>query len=64
MNPQGCALAFSCHPPCARCPCPFKLSYHSIALHRCQVLVLDEADRLLDMGFKKQLDTIMARLPK
>ena len=29
-----------------------------------QVLVLDEADRLLDMGFKQQLDYIMGRLPK
>ena len=29
-----------------------------------EVLVLDEADRLLDMGFKAQLDAIMARLPK
>eukprot|EP00775_Hariotina_reticulata_P007461 gene7461-7671_t len=29
-----------------------------------EVLVLDEADRLLDMGFKVQLDAIMARLPK
>ena len=26
--------------------------------------MLDEADRLLDMGFKQQLDNIMARLPK
>jgi len=26
--------------------------------------VLDEADRLLDMGFKQQLDAIMLRLPK
>lgn len=64
MNTQGCALAISCRPPCAACPCPFNLSHHSIVLHCCQVLVLDEADRLLDMGFKKQLDTIMARLPK
>lgn len=31
---------------------------------RLEVLVLDEADRLLDMGFKQQLDAIMARLPK
>ncbi|GBF93083.1 DEAD-box ATP-dependent RNA helicase [Raphidocelis subcapitata] len=31
---------------------------------RLEVLVLDEADRLLDMGFKAQLDAIMARLPK
>lgn len=29
-----------------------------------EVLVLDEADRLLDMGFKLQLDYIMSRLPK
>jgi superfamily II DNA/RNA helicase len=29
-----------------------------------QVLVLDEADRLLDMGFRVQLDAIMGRLPK
>lgn len=29
-----------------------------------QVLVLDEADRLLDMGFRTQLDAIMSRLPK
>ena len=29
-----------------------------------EVLVLDEADRLLDMGFKAQLDAIMARLPR
>jgi len=29
-----------------------------------EVLVLDEADRLLDMGFKQQLDYIMGRLPK
>lgn len=29
-----------------------------------EVLVLDEADRLLDMGFQAQLDAIMARLPK
>lgn len=29
-----------------------------------QVLVLDEADRLLDMGFAKMLDAIIAHLPK
>ena len=29
-----------------------------------EVLVLDEADRLLDMGFKAQLDAIMQRLPR
>jgi ABC-type Na+ transport system ATPase subunit NatA len=31
---------------------------------RLEVLILDEADRLLDMGFQRQLDAIMARLPK
>ena len=35
-----------------------------IELRRLEVLVLDEADRLLDMGFRAQLDYIMGRLPK
>lgn len=34
------------------------------APHAVEVLVLDEADRLLDMGFKAQLDAIMQRLPR
>jgi ATP-dependent RNA helicase DDX55/SPB4 len=35
-----------------------------MGLRRFEMLVLDEADRLLDMGFRQQLDAIMARLPK
>ncbi|KAK9831778.1 hypothetical protein WJX74_008946 [Apatococcus lobatus] len=33
-------------------------------VRRLEVLILDEADRLLDMGFQAQLDAIMAPLPK
>ncbi|XP_021820085.1 DEAD-box ATP-dependent RNA helicase 18 [Prunus avium] len=29
-----------------------------------EILILDEADRLLDMGFQKQINDIMSRLPK
>ena len=41
--------------PCPALPTP---------LAAVEVLVLDEADRLLDMGFKAQLDAIMKRLPR
>jgi ATP-dependent RNA helicase RhlE len=34
------------------------------SLSHVQILVLDEADRMLDMGFKPQLDKILAKLPK
>ena len=45
---------------------PIKMcaSLHVSANATPQVLVLDEADRLLDMGFKQQLDFIMGKLPK
>ncbi len=33
-------------------------------LNGIEILVLDEADRMLDMGFKPQLDRILARLPR
>lgn len=29
-----------------------------------EILILDEADRLLDMGFQKQVNYIISRLPK
>lgn len=33
-------------------------------MKRLEVFVLDEADRLLEMGFERQLNAIIARLPK
>jgi ATP-dependent RNA helicase RhlE len=35
-----------------------------VALDRVQILVLDEADRMLDLGFQPQVDRIVARLPR
>jgi ATP-dependent RNA helicase RhlE len=40
------------------------LSQGTAKLDGIEVLVLDEADRMLDMGFKPQLDRILARLPR
>ena len=36
----------------------------SVDLHRVELLVLDEADRMLDMGFQEELDSILARAPE
>lgn len=30
----------------------------------CEILILDEADRLLDLGFRSTIDTILQFLPK
>ena len=35
----------------------------SVDLSRVELLVLDEADRMLDMGFQEELDAIVARIP-
>ena len=35
----------------------------SVTLARVELLVLDEADRMLDMGFQKEIDSILARTP-
>jgi superfamily II DNA/RNA helicase len=39
------------------------LERKAVALDGVQILVLDEADRMLDMGFKPQVDRIMRRVP-
>ena len=36
----------------------------SVDLHRVELLVLDEADRMLDMGFQEEIDFILARAPQ
>jgi ATP-dependent RNA helicase RhlE len=40
------------------------LQQRTASLDAIEVLVLDEADRMLDMGFKPQLDRILQRVPK
>ena len=39
------------------------LSRNVISLHRVRILVLDEADRMLDMGFKPAVSRIVAQTP-
>ncbi len=40
------------------------LEQRTVTLKEVSVLVLDEADRMLDMGFKPQIDRILAHVPK
>merc|ERR1712166_989701 len=40
------------------------MSRGALKVNELEMLILDEADRLLDMGFQKALDRILSRLPK
>lgn len=40
------------------------LEHNSIDLSKVSILVLDEADRMLDMGFEPQIKRILAKVPK
>ncbi|MBI3336439.1 DEAD/DEAH box helicase [Candidatus Peregrinibacteria bacterium] len=40
------------------------LEQRTVTLKEVQVLVLDEADRMLDMGFKPQIDRILRHVPR
>jgi superfamily II DNA/RNA helicase len=40
------------------------LDRRSFSLDRVRILVLDEADRMLDMGFKPQVEKILRRMPR
>jgi len=35
-----------------------------IVLNQCNYVVLDEADRMMEMGFEKELNTILDAMPK
>ncbi len=65
MNPQADAFRANVEIIVAT---PGRLKDHldrrSAFLEGVEVLVLDEADRMLDMGFRPQLDYIVARLPR
>ncbi|MBP6944419.1 DEAD/DEAH box helicase [Patescibacteria group bacterium] len=65
MNPQIHALRAKPHVIIAT---PGRLVDHleqkTLNLDRVHVLVLDEADRMLDMGFAPQLNKILLRVPK
>ena len=66
--PFGLQLAQVRRPVDIAIATPGRLKDHmdrrSVELGRVELLVLDEADRMLDMGFQEEIDSIVARVPK
>lgn len=44
--------------------CYILINHSVTTISLIQILILDEADRLLEMGFEKQINSIISRLPK
>ncbi|OGA08939.1 MAG: hypothetical protein A3D95_09545 [Betaproteobacteria bacterium RIFCSPHIGHO2_12_FULL_69_13] len=66
--PYGLQLAQLRKPVDIAIATPGRLKDHldrgSVDLARVELLVLDEADRMLDMGFQEEIDSIVARVPR
>ncbi len=66
--PYGLQLKLLSRPVDIVIATPGRLKDHmdrrSVNLGRIELLVLDEADRMLDMGFQEEIDAIVARIPK
>jgi superfamily II DNA/RNA helicase len=66
--PYGLQLKLLSRPVDIVIATPGRLKDHmdrrTVNLGRVELLVLDEADRMLDMGFQEEIDAIVARIPK
>jgi len=66
--PYGLQLKLLSRPVDVVIATPGRLKDHmdrrSVNLGRVELLVLDEADRMLDMGFQEELDAIIAKIPQ
>ena len=61
-GPRAHATASTCWWP-RQAGCSISFERNALRLDRVEVLVLDEADRMLDMGFIHDIRTIVAKLP-
>jgi len=66
--PKGLQLRMIRNNPRILIATPGRLNDHldakSVSLKEVEILVLDEADRMLDMGFKPQINRILAHVPR